>query len=190
MYLAFSISLLMTCLLVALSWATRTRDRKGALTLRRRLAILGLSLVLALAATSPALALNLDGTAWVGTRTCSGLLNGRPFKFKLGTGADPTTIAISQTGSNATVTWIWDPSSPEGSWVFDAVVQDDLKQPFTKGGLGIVFDGTNSEASTYGDMSWGKVKYNPDTGKGSFALKGTRISDQRLETCTFRFKTQ
>lgn len=190
MHLAICISLLMTCSLVVLSCLTQTRDPKKTPTMRGHLSLLGLSLFLALAGTRPALALNLDGTAWVGTRSCSGLLNGRPIKFKLGTGADPTTIAISQTGSDATVTWIWDPLSPVGSWIYDAVVQDDLKQPFTKGGLGIVFDGTDSEASTYGEMSWGKVKYNPDTGKGSFTLKGTRISDQRLETCTWRFKTQ
>ena len=130
----------------------------------------------------PAVALDLDGTDWVGTFSCSGV---DAAGGKSSTKIPGVTLSISQTGSDAVVT----ADFGGGGIPYDAKVFNDPKSPDSKGTLAMVHPGTNPDAATFSELIHGPVTYNAATGKGTFKGTAVRMGDPfGAESCKWTFK--
>ena len=129
-------------------------------------------------------ALDLNGTSWQGTVKCKGVaVTGKyallPFTVS---------ITITQAGSAATV----NANFGSGNIAYDGKVIDDVTSPATAGVLGIKYPGNDAVAAHFGEIVWGKVKYDSATGAGAMKLLGIRVSalsGTAFDTCKWILKT-
>lgn len=130
------------------------------------------------------LAIDLNGTKWRGTFQCKGVnAAGIKTNFKI----RDVTMSISQVGTHAVVS----ADFGEGDIPYDGTVYDNAQKPDTHGVLGIVHPNTSPDSSSFNELVWGKVVYNPKTGRGSFNGIGERVSanPNGFDTCKWKFKT-
>lgn len=145
----------------------------------KAIALLSMSFALA----TPAAALDLNDTAWIGTFSCKGIAaDGTSAGFKI----SDVSLFIGQIGENAGLAFDFG----DGLRFYNGKVINDAKKPATKGALGIVHQGTTDQANAFGEMAWGTVTY--EAGKGKLSLKGTRVEDNAdgFDSCKYVFKTQ
>jgi len=130
-------------------------------------------------------ALDLNGTSWQGTFKCKGV---GPFgKYAL----SPTALStnITQSGSVATVNATFGANPPIP---YNGKVIDDVTFPATAGVLGIKHPANDAVAANFGEIVWGKVKYDGTTGQGTMKLLGLRVtalSGTAFDACKWSLKT-
>ena len=130
-------------------------------------------------------ALDLNGTNWHGTFTCKGVSS---FGGKYVTTPAVVIIAITQAGSVATV----NANFGAGNIAYNGKVIDDLTSPATAGVLGMKYPANDPVAANFGEIVWGKVKYDSATSQGTMKLLGLRVtalSGTAFDSCKWIIKT-